>query len=385
MTRAAPAAGTSQRILPVDATRGALMLFSCLAHFAWWLHATYPGLSGTLSGVGMIATPTFLLVSGAMVGLLCATPARAGRDLRSQLFNRGLFLLTVGHFLISLSEAHSNGGLWKTLTGVSVVDEIGLSTLIAAFLVQRLADPAVCRRIASFAAMSLLVAWAANLLWDPSSWLGVALKNILIGGNAVTEHIGRYTGPTLQYMALYALGLPLGHMISGYYSGKITSLEIARRLALTGASLIALCSLLLAARYALDHVAFFRAFPIASLDVTLRVTAKTPPSPTYVIFYCGVGLLLMASAFWIAQRKTPLGNATLGWLAAIGRASLFVFVLQYFLYWTLPDLIGIKPNALCFVLFVGNVLLMHRAALLWTRMHGNRHLTFGIKLSKRPA
>ena len=32
----------SNRILPVDATRGMVMLFSCLAHFSWWIHATYP-------------------------------------------------------------------------------------------------------------------------------------------------------------------------------------------------------------------------------------------------------------------------------------------------------------------------------------------------------
>jgi hypothetical protein len=361
------------------------MLFSCLAHFAWWLHATYPGLSSTLSAVGMIATPAFLMVSGAMVGLLCAAPTRAGRDLRSQLFNRGLFLLTVGHFLISLSEAHSNGGLWTTLTGVSVVDEIGLSTLIAAFLVRHLADPVVCRRVAFLAAASLLVDWMANLLWDPGASQAVALKNILIGGNPVALHVGRYTGPTLQYMALYALGLPLGHMISGYYNGSISLARIARRIALMGASLIAFCCLLLTARYALDHVSLFRALPLAGLDLTLKVTTKTPPSPAYVIFYCGMGLLLMASAFWIAQRKNPLGDAAVQWLATIGRASLFVFVLQYFLYWTLPDLLGIEPNALSFVLFAGNILLMHRAALLWTRLHGNRHLTFGIKLSKRPA
>ncbi|MEO8017820.1 MAG: hypothetical protein ABI769_08405 [Pseudomonadota bacterium] len=369
----------------MDATRGALMLFSCLAHFAWWIHGSYPHLSGTLAGIGMIATPSFLLVSGAMVGLLCSTPARAGRDLTSQLFNRGLFLITVGHFLISLSEAHSNGGLFKTLTGVSVVDEIGLSTLIAALLVPRLSNPQFCRRVAEFAAATLLASWVANLLWMPESAFGMGLKNVLIGGNAVAGHTGSYTGPTLQYMALYALGLPLGHLFGAFAGGRVTASEIAKSVATTGASLLALCCVLLAVRYAIDHGAFFDQTPRAGLDLTLRVTVKSPPSPAYALFFCGFGLLMVASAFWLSDRRSAPGTAVLQWLAVIGRASLFVFILQYFLYWTLPDLLGIEPNVLCFALFLGNVWLMQRAAILWGRFHGNRHLTFGIKLQRRPS
>src|SRR3954471_11239631 len=100
----------SQRIVPVDAARGSVMLFSCLAHFAWWIHGTYPAASDRLAAIGMVATPTFLMISGAMVGLLCVKAVRTGTDLKSQLFNRGLFLLTVGHLLIALAEAHVGGG-----------------------------------------------------------------------------------------------------------------------------------------------------------------------------------------------------------------------------------------------------------------------------------
>src|SRR5689334_14526438 len=95
-----------RRIVAVDAARGAVMLFSCLAHFAWWIHGQYPAQSGLLAAIGMVATPSFLLISGAMVGMLCARNAGRGADLRSQFFNRGLFLLTIGHLSIALAEAH---------------------------------------------------------------------------------------------------------------------------------------------------------------------------------------------------------------------------------------------------------------------------------------
>jgi hypothetical protein len=186
-------------------------------------------------------------------------------------------------------------------------------------------------------------------------------------------------------MALYALGLPLGHMFSAYRSGRIHGTRVASRLAITGLALVAFSCLLRAVRYAIDHVPLFHSLPHAGLDLTLKVTAKTPPSPAYLMFFSGTGLILMALAFWLAQRKRAAGNAFLEWFAVIGRASLFVFVLQYFLYWTLPDLLGIEPNALCLVFFVGNVLLMHAAARGWARIHGNRHLTFGIKISSKSA
>src|SRR4051812_43498491 len=107
-----------RRIVAVDAARGAVMLFSCLAHFAWWIHASYPAQGDALAAIGMVATPAFLLISGAMVGMLCARNHRRGADLKSQFFNRGLFLLTVGHISIALTEAHLNGGLLRTIPGV---------------------------------------------------------------------------------------------------------------------------------------------------------------------------------------------------------------------------------------------------------------------------
>ena len=242
------------------------MLFSCLAHFAWWIHGMYPQVSSALSGIGMVATPSFLLVSGGMVGLLCSTAERAGRDLKSQLFNRSLFLLTVGHLLIALTESHLNGGLRKTLLGVTVVDEIGLCTLIAAFFVQHLANRALCRRIAMFAASALLLTWAANLLWIPQSPLGLALKNLLIGGNVNSEQIGPYTAPTLQYMALYAIGLPLGHLFGAFIAGRIKGMRLARSFALIGSALVIGSCLIRLGRYEIDHLAAFQSLPHAGLS-----------------------------------------------------------------------------------------------------------------------
>ncbi|HUQ10634.1 MAG TPA: hypothetical protein VM146_09990 [Steroidobacteraceae bacterium] len=371
--------GGGKRILPIDATRGLVMLFSCLAHYAWWIHARYGDLSATLLGIGMVATPTFLFVSGAMVGMLSATPGE--RDLKSQLFNRGLFLLTVGHLLIALTEAHLNGGLGKTIWGVNVVDEIGLCTLVAAFLLPRLASFDFCVRLARLAALVLLAAWLLNLWWLPSDQLTLKVDELLVGGPVSGVHFAAHS-PIVQHIAIYVLGLPLGHVFAGFARQQVPAAVVASRLQRLGAWLLGSALLLRALRYLIDLAG---SLPSPAVDLTLRVTEKIPPSPAYLLFYGGCGLLLVGTLFRLSALPRARVQGMLEWLAVIGRASLFVFILQYFLYWTLPDLLNIHPNALSPVLFVGNVLLMRYVAGLWVALRGNRWLTFGIKLDGVPS
>jgi hypothetical protein len=93
---------------------------------------------------------------------------------------------------------------------------------------------------------------------------------------------------------------------------------------------------------------------------------------------------LIAAMFRIAQSERRGSRAMLEWIAVIGRASLFVFVLQYFLFWTLPDLLGIHPGRFAAVFFIGNVLLIRVLAGIWGRLRGNRWMTLGIKLRNVP-
>jgi uncharacterized membrane protein len=371
----------SRRILPIDASRGLVMLFSCLAHFAWWIHGTYPDAGAFLSGIGMVATPTFLLISGAMVGMLCATSARNGRDLKSQLFNRGLFLLTIAHLLIALAEAHETRGFSQTIRSVTVVDEIGLCTLVAAFFVPQLAIARNCSRIALVAALVLGIAWLENVFWFPADSSSVAIEELLVGGNITAAKTMAHT-PILQYLAIYTLGLPLGHLFASYVSKEISLPTVANRCLSVGVLCVSTGFALRMIRYVLDH---FGTFHNQALEVTLTITAKTPPSPAYLLFFGGWGLVFVGSLFWLSLSSRSFVRAGMEWVAVIGRASLLVFVLQYFLYWTLPDMLDIHPNKLSVLLFVGNVLLMRYIAGVWGRARGNRWLTFGIKLGSAPA
>jgi hypothetical protein len=114
------------------------------------------------------------------------------------------------------------------------------------------------------------------------------------------------------------------------------------------------------------------------LHMTLSIGQKLPPSPAYLLFYAGSGVALTGLIFvcWHHQ----VGTIVLRRLADVGRASLFVFVLQYFTLWTLPDMLGMKPGPSSAFVFCGNLVLLWLAARGWTAIKGNRLMTVGFRL-----
>jgi hypothetical protein len=368
----------SNRFIGIDAARGLMMLFACLAHFAWWLHGVYPEMSAELATIGMVATPTFLLISGAMVGLLAASSTDL-HGLRTKLLNRGLFLVTVGHLLISLAEAHQDGGLLQTIKSATIVDEIGLATVIAAFNVSRLADARQGQRIFKYALLMFVGSWIAVLAWHPSGRAALIIKQVLLGDTSGIR-LSAYTSPTLQYLSIYAMGLPLGHLIRRRRGDLASRGVYASYAVFVGVGLAVAATLL-----HVVGIAWSRHLGTGALheviNLSSRISYKTPPAPLYLMFYAGTGLALSGALLKLAARK--MASAVLVRLSIIGRASLFVFVLQYFLYWTLPDLLGIQVNRWCSLVFLLNVILVYHAAAMWVQYGGNRWLTLGITLPRR--
>src|SRR5947209_17006849 len=82
--------GHSARVSSIDAARGAAMFFVCLSHFAGaylWKH----GIRGAdfLATVSMIASPSFVLISGMTLGFLGALNPQSLPHLRVRLLDRG--------------------------------------------------------------------------------------------------------------------------------------------------------------------------------------------------------------------------------------------------------------------------------------------------------
>jgi hypothetical protein len=273
-----------------------------------------------------------------------------------------------------------SGGISRTLRGVTVVDGIGLCTLIAAFFVPQLGSRKLCNAIAGVAALVLGLAWLVNLFWLPAAPGMLVADEILVGGNVTVRNFTAHT-PLLQNLAIYCVGLPLGHFFASYVRREVSLRTVAVHFASVGALLVSAALALRVVRYAFDHVPMLHS---SAMDLTLKITEKTPPSPAYLLFFGGCGLLLIGSMFRLAAGQRAWERASLEWSAVIGRASLLIFVLQYFLFWTLPDLLNIQPNKLSALLFIANVLLIRYVAGAWGRLRGNRWMTFGIKLGNPP-
>jgi len=356
----------SKRIAAVDAARGVAMVLSCLAHFAWWIQLTYSSAAGYLSTVAKIATPSFLLISGAMAGLLSQSSRLD--ILRRRLLLRGLFLLTGGHALVSLAEAHRDGGFIHTLGSATIVDDIGLATTLAAIAIPLLAPPQVRTRIAVASGIAFIAIWVVVLGWTPPHLsAGATLEAALFGGSPSDGEPFSYSGPTLQYIAIYALGLPLGSLLGKVRHSDLSGRTFERMLLGVALALFSCTILLKGLRYVCAAV--WKA-PPEWLLVTSEIGQKHPPSPAYLAFYAACSLVILAGLSYAARRDSVFLQYLVRWFSVLGRASLFIFIVQYFLYWTLPDLLGITPGPTAPLVFVCNIGIAWILAKLWTFANG---------------
>jgi predicted acyltransferase len=104
--------------------------------------------------------------------------------------------------------------------------------------------------------------------------------------------------------------------------------------------------------------------------------SKLPPSPGFLIFYGGIGLLILAGFLWIEH--SGIGGWYVRNLEIIGRNSLFVFVLQYFVYFTLLHEFHPGYTVLWPLIFLLSLLIIWVGAMVWDKRGWNRYLRLPI-------
>jgi hypothetical protein len=103
---------------------------------------------------------------------------------------------------------------------------------------------------------------------------------------------------------------------------------------------------------------------------------KTPPGPIYLTFFGGVGLLLLYAL--IRWRSSPRWRPFLSLVGLLGRASFFVFILQYFIYITLLRSLHLRHSWAWPLYFLFSVAVIVGSAYVWDRNGGNRLLSFRV-------
>jgi predicted acyltransferase len=348
----------------VDTTRGLAMFLVCLSHFAIF-HLGRGGAGATarvIAHLALPATTTFMLVSGVVLGILFEQ-ARDPAALATKLFNRGLFLLAPGHVLIRLAHFREIAAEPSSAHWWFVTDTIGLGLLLGSWLVPR----SSARKRLMLGAGVYAGAWLAYLLWSPHGQL-LTVKDYLLGQPQSLQ-----TGvvfAVLPWLSFYMAATVLGHRIALWRRDGRDMPRLLFRLALPTLGVAAL-----------GHVAHLFAHAPA-VRAMLTAGQKYPPGPSYVAFGAGVALLLLAGCAWLesSARAVRLRAS----FAVIGRSSLVVFVIQYYIYYLGVPYLHWPVTRLWPLYFGLTLALIYAFAWLWERYLGNRYLTVGWPWFERP-
>ncbi len=340
------------------------MLFVCLSHFALEYFRPFPDRpeGSWLLLISLVASPTFMLVSGMMAGLLATTKGARFAGTRSSLASRGIFLLTVGHLLIVLACVPRYGladAVWRGF----ITDAIGAAIIIGPWLVVRFGRTArLMLALALYSAATLLAA-----VWLPESDLIAVLRYVLVGPFAGRVEHANF--PVLQWLSVYVAGTVLGGLLGDVRQDERRRTSFDRSLALIGVAAVVL-AVSLKMGYWVVRDAGLAGDANAFVYALSSPSQKFPPGPVYLMLFGGAGLVLTACMLMLDRRGAFV--PVLEWLAVFGRASLFVFLLQFYVYYVGVYLLAL-PFSWLWPLYYGlTIWVLHLAGRWWLDRGYNR-------------
>jgi uncharacterized membrane protein len=359
---------TGRRIQFIDSARGIAMLFVLLSHFGFTF---FPDQSARLPTVmrviGMVASPSFVLINGILIGFLCAIRSpEEYRRLRTVLVDRGLFLLTIGHLLLLGSHAPA-----YTLRFLCITDTLGACLLVTPFVAQRCS----AQNRLGIGLAAYFVSMIAIDSWHAHSELSALLKETFVG--SLDPVVYSYSFPILPWFAVNCFGSALGDVLGRY---QLAGDRRAMQRVLAFSAIVSMIAAL-----ALSGSYLFVKYEglVSSAQATLRPIAsplqKTPPGPDYVLWYGGLGLTIILGCLTLQSSRRF--DSLLRRAAQLGEASFFVFVLQFYVYLVLilPFNARLPMRGLWPVYLFVSFLLVIVPAIEWQKRGANRFLTVGYK------
>jgi uncharacterized membrane protein len=361
------------RALFIDATRGLAMLQVLIAHFAWIYLERNPEFTvGPLLSKAMSsAAPTFMIISGFLLGYIYETREHRLGDFGLKLIDRGLFLLTVGHVIILLAYLALADGFAGALRYGQVTDAIGLAIILGPILIVRWSI-----RMRVGVAIALFVAcWTAIAYWHPQTTSSQWVKHTLFG-TVTPGNQWSYNFPLLPWLCLYLSATAIGqHIATLRRAGREN--HVARVLLMYAAAGVAISIAAKGAFVALKP----SLEPGSQLAPVLLALSdplqKFPPGLSFFTANAAAALLLLTAVFFAEQR----GWFTRGlqFAAMIGQHSLFVFLLQEHVYVTWLFLLDPPYSATLWPLvLVTTIAIVLGITVMWDRIGGTHYFTVGF-------
>lgn len=340
------------------------MVFVCLSHFAA-AYFTPLGASreaAWLTAIAMVASPTFVMISGVLLGWRHrVAPARF--DLfRDHLLDRALFLLTAGHVAIGLSQIHRLSQGNGQPIYVAITDVIAIACIVGPALVTRFG----IRARLLLSTLLYAASWSLVLLWSPDAELARGLKATLVGLRDSESGIGGYAVPLLPWLAVYLAASCLGHALAGR-RGEHSLLDAPllwrAGLACVGGAVVLRLGILVATQRQGGEI-------VTMLTATWQ---KVPPGPFYLLLNGGAGLFMLGV---LARLRHAAGGVGLTrWLETVGRNSAIVFIAQFYVYSLVLPLLHPSVGVAWPLLFATTVASLVAFARFWERRGLNRLLT----------
>lgn len=369
---------SSSRLTGFDAARGIAMLLVCISHFFDVFnkqsHLTaffkYEEWAQFVLLICKMATPTFFLVSGLVLGFLYRTKGRRFGLLRLHLLDKALFLLTIGHVLIAI--------FWAVRSGFSPSIKMGFVTDTLAFCMigSLLLLPRTAATTRLWLGIALyLASWIGWCFWSPDNPILHTLKSIFLGSQE--DGIVIFYFPLLPWFGLHLMSGYLGEYLSQYRSGDLYW-QAAIRLGRLAATLVLAGLATMMVYKALRTLDLVR--PTISLYRFVTPWQKQPPGPLYLLLLGG-GALLVISALLFAERVHGI-RRYLRLAEIVGRNSLFAFLLQFFVYYTVFHVLVTTNGLISPWMAMGFLpvsLLGQLAVIAWLdRYHIHRAWTIGL-------
>lgn len=353
----------SDRIFEIDVVRGTAMFAVCLSHFNFiYLYANIGHTYFFVIWIDIFcrfASPAFVIISGIMLGFFYQNQEKRWGETKTKLLDRGLFLLSIGHLLMMTGNIAKSLDFFDLLRWWYITDTIGICIIIGCILIPRIR---VCGFMSLGVAM-LMLSSTAVLLWHPGSTFLIAMKETLFG--SLNPHFYNYSFPVLMWIGLYFLGIFSGRKL-GFYAKQSNKCEVLKGLR---SSCLVLFGLAFAGK-GIQTLFIEKASPAYWLG---SVSVRYPPSPTFLLFFGGVTLLALWTVFKIARAGKV--KILLSPIAVMGRTSFFIFVIQYYVYFTLIYLLKLPYTHLWPLYFLGSIVVIWLLSKIWDEKKLNRLIT----------
>jgi uncharacterized membrane protein len=268
-----------------------------------------------------IATPTFVLISGIVLGYLYRTSGAHFAATRIHLLDKALFLITGGHLAIAVFTAGRSTFVQAIGHGY-VTDTLAFCVLASLLLMPYV--PGAMRFWGGVALCAL--SWIAWELWLPQSAFPAMLAGVALGPPR-NEAILFYF-PLLPWLGMHLIGGFLGEWLAAYRREDLCT-EVASVLVTVGARVVLA---VMAVKIAFE-VAVVAGWTLKTDYVYAYISPyqKYPPGPTYLLFFGGCALTMIGAV--LAGLRVPAIRLAFRPLAMLGRHSLPAFLLQYLVYY----------------------------------------------------